>query len=50
MRVYTCKKCHKTFTRLKGGAGCPYCGTYNPDIVSIVEQGLKLITEIITKK
>lgn len=50
MKVYTCKKCHKTFTQLKGGTICPYCGTYNPDYTTIVEQGLKLLTKIITKK
>lgn len=24
MKVYTCKKCHRTYTQIKGGSVCPY--------------------------
>lgn len=50
MKVYMCKKCNKKYTQLKRGSLCPYCGTYNPDYATFVEQGLKLLTKIITKK
>lgn len=50
MKVYTCKKCHRTYTQIKGGSVCPHCRTYNPDYGTLIQEGIKILAKIITKK
>lgn len=50
MRSYLCVGCHKTFYAIKGGAVCPYCRKFNPDILGLVESGVKILGKILSKK
>lgn len=50
MKVYTCKKCHRTYTQIKEGSVCPHCRTYNPDYGTLNQEGIKILAKIITKK